>query len=239
MGRTSTVATPELCQLSSCCWSIYISNSSPQSIPQDPPAAEQGIKNHCCSKSISQDLTTAPCTMNKSPVCIGISGATRSGKSTLAKTLRLALGEESSVVLAQDRHFNLRRIQANGGNWEASSSLDHEAFYQEVIAARTTAGIQYVICEGFRSFFDERLLQLMHVTIWLDIDEAVCEERRQRTKRVPPGYFAEFIWPSHLEYEAKVMAQQPGNLLRIDGTLGKGDIESTALRHIMATAGAL
>ena len=59
---------------------------------------------------------------------IGISGCTRSGKSTLASALAEALGASKTAVIRQDRFAsNVLAAQAEGG-WESTDSIDFKAF---------------------------------------------------------------------------------------------------------------
>ena len=64
---------------------------------------------------------------------IGISGCTRSGKSTLASALAEALGASKTAVIRQDRFAsNVLAAQAEGG-WESTDSIDFKAFRDAVV----------------------------------------------------------------------------------------------------------
>lgn len=71
-----------------------------------------------------------------------------------------------------------------------------------------SGGYDWVIIEGFRCFFDPRLVELMDLMIWLEIDKQTCFERRQRTKSVPTSVFEADLWPCHIEYREQV--RDPG-----------------------------
>ena len=70
------------------------------------------------------------------PLVIGISGASRSGKGTLAKLLATTLGAKN---LCPDDFYNHAIVRTLPSTWENSDALDH---------ARCRAALQKLIREG-------------------------------------------------------------------------------------------
>uniref|UniRef100_A0A0G4HR32 Phosphoribulokinase/uridine kinase domain-containing protein n=1 Tax=Chromera velia CCMP2878 TaxID=1169474 RepID=A0A0G4HR32_9ALVE len=177
--------------------------------------------------------------MQQDVIVIGISGASCSGKSTVSHELHSELGGKTRcALLCQDTAFDVHKIYEQlGGNWEAPEALDHDRFHEQVIAAiragHETLSVKgkgcqppspfYVILEGFLLFHDERLVRLMHLRVWLEIDKDLCYQRRMATKSVPEDYFHSKLWPQHVEYRRRVMGSQPlkESLLVLKGTATK------------------
>ena len=174
-------------------------------------------------------------------ICVGIAGATRSGKTTLAAALARASsasGREGSPVrslsLDDFRAFTLlgrRVVDAEGRrDWETPDNIAFDELVAAIEAAAadaasaasaasaedaatTAAGL--VVVEGFCLLADPRVAALLDLVLVVDVDEATCRERRARTcKRPAPdawqddaeGYFAQRIWPRHLERQREIAA---------------------------------
>lgn len=182
-------------------------------------------------------------------IVIAISGATRSGKGTLARRLFTELGgAKCCKKLCQDSCFDLKMIfgEELKGNWEDPRALNHDQFLQNVnqlIADSKSkdengsdTGIikKYVILEGFLLFHDERILQLSDYKIWLEIPHDVCYERRMRTKAVPEQYFHSKLWPGYQAYRKRVFGNEKlvQEMIEIDGTLKMQIILQKALKQM-------
>ena len=137
------------------------------------------------------------------PRVIMISGATRSGKSTLAASLcallcgpghrtkqarqgtfdrveryTSATGTHVSV-LSQDSHY---RKQAPSGIWDAPEALDHDRLLAAATKEVQNKEVQYVIMEGYKLFQDARLQQIAQAAnFWIDIPREVSRARRMAT----------------------------------------------------------
>ena len=85
---------------------------------------------------------------------IGISGATRSGKSTLAAALAEHFGSKT-VVLHQDSFASHALAARHESGWEATESIDH-ARLRAALAKHVTAksAPKVIIVEGFRALHD-------------------------------------------------------------------------------------
>ncbi|ETO29874.1 hypothetical protein RFI_07247 [Reticulomyxa filosa] len=170
-------------------------------------------------------------------IVIGISGATRSGKGTLARNLVTYIGEEHCLCICQDKFFDVEKIYAKlDGNWEIPEALKPEEFLKQISKMIDSqkakkSGKKYVIIEGFLAFTDSRICNLLDVMFWLDINKEVCYQRRMTTKRVPHDYFEQYLWPGHLQYKSNVFenAQLKQRIVHIDGTLHASKILDMAL----------
>ncbi len=136
-------------------------------------------------------------------IFIGICGASGSGKSTLAQSLSEALGDRC-LVLQQDcyyrDHGHLPFEARCHLNYDEPGIFDHEALLQDVQALLagqpiTRKGYDYanhrradseetiqppevLILEGIHCFHDERLLKLMYLKLYMNVDADICLLRR-------------------------------------------------------------
>ena len=136
-------------------------------------------------------------------IFIGICGASGSGKSTLADSLASALGERA-LVLQQDcyykDHSHLPFEERCRLNYDEPSIFDHDALLADVQALMngqsiTRKGYDYaghkradtddiitppdvLILEGIHCFHDQRLLELMYLKLYMNVDADICLLRR-------------------------------------------------------------
>ena len=136
-------------------------------------------------------------------IFIGICGASGSGKSTLADSLAAALGSRC-LVLQQDCYYKDRSDLPFEErcllNYDEPSSFDHDALLKDVqtlMAGRpiTRKGYDYahhrradtdeliyppdvLLLEGIHCFHDERLLRLMYLKLYMNVDADICLLRR-------------------------------------------------------------
>ena len=136
-------------------------------------------------------------------IFIGICGASGSGKSTLADSLASALGKHA-YVLQQDcyykDHSHLPFEERCRLNYDEPGIFDHDALLADVKALMagqpiTRKGYDYaghkradtdeiitppdvLILEGIHCFHDERLLELMYLKLYMNVDADICLLRR-------------------------------------------------------------
>eukprot|EP00753_Platysulcus_tardus_P022468 PLAT9622.1.p1 GENE.PLAT9622.1~~PLAT9622.1.p1 ORF type:complete len:161 (+),score=38.09 PLAT9622.1:68-550(+) len=141
------------------------------------------------------------------PLIIGISGATRSGKSTLARALSACWPEDAARVLAGDTWFDKKKIKGElGGNWETPAGIKWDDMLQAVKDAaeelkRTAAsGRGAVIVDSFLLYHDERLRKLLDVRLFVDVPREVVYSRRMETAPVTERYFQDSLWPAYADY---------------------------------------
>lgn len=132
---------------------------------------------------------------------IGICGATRSGKSTLAKNIIQKLNSEEKKIIHLDDFFSLERIYANKNNWEIPESLDFGEFIKDLDNQKYIIQYKdknYIIAEGFL-LFKQPLCHKFDKSIFINVSKNECKERRMKTTRVPEWYFEKLIWPNYLK----------------------------------------
>lgn len=136
-------------------------------------------------------------------IFIGICGASGSGKSTLADSLAAALGDRC-LVLQQDcyytDHSHLPFEERCRLNYDEPSIFDHDTLLADVKALMegqpiTRKGYDYtqhrradtqeliyppdvLILEGIHCFHDPRLLELMYLKLYMNVDADICLLRR-------------------------------------------------------------
>lgn len=136
-------------------------------------------------------------------IFIGICGASGSGKSTLAQSLSDALGERC-LVLQQDcyyrDHSHLPFEERTQLNYDEPSIFDHDGLLRDVQSLLngqpiTRKGYNYaehrrddsteliyppdvLILEGIHCFHDPRLLELMYLKLYMNVDADICLLRR-------------------------------------------------------------
>lgn len=155
---------------------------------------------------------------------VGITGSTRSGKSTLADGACRALNEEFAAdacgVVRQDDFLSMRpdNMWIRRGdqwlkNWEVPERTDWAGLVRSIEQAAANHNI--VLVEGFFLLYDERVRALLDRFVFVAIDEATCRERRGGFPYGWPSndaYFDECIWPSYRQYEAFLFSDKPQQL---------------------------
>lgn len=136
---------------------------------------------------------------------IGIGGASRSGKSFLARQLAAeykAAGKSVLVLDQDDFAFpedELPRIR-DRADWDHPLSLDFRRLQEHIRAAR--ARYEVVLVEGILVFFDLEVNDLFDRRIFLVLDKVRFWERRKRETRwgEEPDWYLEHVWEAHLKY---------------------------------------
>ena len=150
---------------------------------------------------------------------IGISGCTRSGKSTLASALAEALGASKTAVIRQDRFASKGLAAQAEGGWESTDSIDFKAFRDAVVEASKSK--HFVIVEGFRAFASRPpggVVDLLHHLVWIELSREACYERRMATMPVTEEDFDRHLWPRHDEYRRSCFGEGgPMPQLILDG----------------------
>lgn len=134
---------------------------------------------------------------------IGICGASGSGKSTLAEALRARLGERCYVI-NQDAYYRdhpqLSFAERSVLNYDEPEIFDHDLLLEDVKALLkgqpiTRKAYDYtqhrradtqeliyphdvMILEGIHCFHDERLMGLMYLKLYMDVEPDTCLLRR-------------------------------------------------------------
>ena len=135
---------------------------------------------------------------------IGIAGVSRSGKTSLAISLKEKLGD--AVIISMDDYpakiENFKYIK-NVIDWEHPSSLDLEKVTDQVREA--AAKNKHVIVEGIFLFHHIPLKSLVNKFIYLNLEKEDFFKRKLNDHRWGkiPNWYQEHIWQSHLNFGVK------------------------------------
>ena len=148
------------------------------------------------------------------PFVVGISGATKAGKTTLTDALcrRLcgdAKGQKNSrrdkvmrymssvtgirvSVIAQDSFFKgTKAIEDNHPSWDFSDTIDHDAILKALQCEIVDEELHCVLFEGFKAFWDERVLPLLSLCLWIRAPREFSRKRKMRNKTCTEEFFKE------------------------------------------------
>jgi len=172
----------------------------------------------------------------KRALMIGISGCSRSGKTTLAKALAEELGEQRTTVICQDSFASARLAARQESGWESSDSIEHTQFRQAVVDAMcSSSSHKFVVVEGFRAFHDAELVALLDRLLWFELSRATCRARRMATTRVSESMFAKHLWPRHVEYAERCFREN-GPLASRAVTVLDGEVDAATVLQAAVAA---
>ncbi|MBA3660517.1 MAG: uridine kinase [Gammaproteobacteria bacterium] len=140
----------------------------------------------------------------KSPIIIGISGASASGKSLLANTIVNELGTDQVVVISEDSyykdHSNIPFEQRAQINYDHPDSIDHQLLYQHLMELQMGKTVEVpiynhamhlreretrrigqhaiIVLEGILLFVEKQLRELMDIRIFMETALDICLIRR-------------------------------------------------------------
>lgn len=157
--------------------------------------------------------------MSKQWFVVGISGATCSGKSTLADEIRNNF--PTSIMLRQDDYFlpvndprHMKIQELNHINWELITSLDMQKMYSDVTKILQSSGRNatnskmLLILDGFLLFKHKTIADLCDCKYFLTLTKEQCWERRKNRIYEPPdvpGYFDKIVWPEFIKYKNEIV----------------------------------
>jgi len=165
----------------------------------------------------------------KASFAIGISGPSCAGKTTLAEGLCQGIcgrvnGQEPKYS-SKDR---VSRFTSECGNYRVSivcqdsfflggdvnpdltESLNHDRVLEVLRAEKADIGVDCIIFEGFKAFYDQRLLSFLDVLLWLEVPEEVAKKRRisRSSGRCTEEHFQDEVWANHQTYEEHLGEQK-------------------------------
>ncbi|XP_011695795.1 PREDICTED: nicotinamide riboside kinase 1 [Wasmannia auropunctata] len=186
--------------------------------------------------------------MSKEWFVVGISGATCSGKSTLAD--KICDNFPTSVMVRQDDYFlplddprHIKIQELNHMNWELITSLNMQKMYSDVVKTlqsprkNATNSKMLLILDGFLLFQHKAIANLCDRKYFLTLTKEQCWERRKNRIYDPPdvpGYFEKTVWPEFIKYENEVLRNNQVHeiITFIDGSKDMGEIYEMVSKEI-------
>lgn len=175
---------------------------------------------------------------------LGVSGATCSGKTSLAKRVHKEF--KNSVIIHQDDYFlpvddprHTKLPELNHLNWEIITSVDMEKMRSDVLKLIESSpsetnvtvpnGRNILILDGFLLFKCKSISTLCDKKYFLTLTEEQCWERRKGRIYDPPdvpGYFEKVVWPEYLKHVNELVKDEHlhGTITFIDGSKSKEEI---------------
>ncbi|XP_055687980.1 nicotinamide riboside kinase 1 [Lutzomyia longipalpis] len=155
--------------------------------------------------------------MRQDWLVIGISGATCSGKTTLATGLRERLSSDLArrkigcvEVINQDDYFlpeehpQHQHIDHFGHvNWDILTALDMDRMCSDVdamLSQTSQSAVNILIIEGFLVFNHPLLVEICNPKFHLHVPYEIAFARRRTRTYSPPdftGYFETCVWPMY------------------------------------------
>lgn len=149
----------------------------------------------------------------KKTIIIGISGASASGKSCIARNLLSELGSDQVSVISEDAYYkdlsHLSFEERSNTNFDHPDSLDHDLLLQHLQRLQNGESVdipkydfsnhlrlqetrhidehRIIILEGILLFVDKPLRELMDIRIFMDTPLDVCLIRRLQRDIVQRG----------------------------------------------------
>lgn len=146
---------------------------------------------------------------------IGIGGASRSGKSTLALQLQAEYEAQGlSVAVFHQDNFAFPESQLphirDHLDWDRPESMDFRRLEADMMHA--IERVEVVIAEGILIFYDPQINRLFNRRIFIEIDKALFLEHRAQETRwgQEPDWYADYVWECHLRWGRTVL-NDPNN----------------------------
>ena len=158
---------------------------------------------------------------------IGICGATRSGKTTLAKSIIQYLKSDEKHLIHLDDFFSYELLYKHKNNWEIPEVIEWRYLIEDMENEKYTIKYlnkKYIVTEGFL-LFKKPLFYKFHKSIFIWVSKEESKKRRMETKPVTEEYFENLVWPNYLRnnYHLAEMKRNKeknlgGDILVLDST---------------------
>ncbi len=142
---------------------------------------------------------------------IGIGGASRSGKTSLAILIKTILENngQTAIVLGQDDYALaeesvIPKIK-HRVDWECPESIDFDGYKKDILTKQKE--YQNVIAEGLFNFYDADINRLFDVKFFTQISKKTFLKRKKADTRwgIEPNWYIEHIWKSYLKYGRTIL----------------------------------
>ena len=158
---------------------------------------------------------------------IGVCGATRSGKTTLCKSIIKYLKSDEKHIIHLDNFFSLELLYEHKNNWEIPEVISWDDLIEDIENPKYTIDFmkrKYIVVEGFL-LFKQPLCYKFDKSIFIWISKEEAKKRRMETKPVPEEYYEDLVWPNFLRnnhHLAKMKLNRDkmlgGDILVLDST---------------------
>ncbi|MHC1774392.1 MAG: hypothetical protein AB9834_03165 [Lentimicrobium sp.] len=166
--------------------------------------------------------------LNK-PLCIGIGGVSRSGKTFLAAMLHEAI--RNSFVIHQDIFIpdksEIPKIK-NHIDWERPEAIDWVSLKSAILSSVLTG--KTIIVEGLFAFQNPSIVDLFNKSIFINISKQEFFLRKKSDLRwgKEPGWYIKHIWESYLNF-----GQVPSKMKDILVIDGEKDFELQMIKDFL------
>ena len=158
---------------------------------------------------------------------IGICGATRSGKTTLAKSIIQYLKSDEKHLIHLDDFFSYELLYKHKNNWEIPEVIEWRYLIEDMENEKYAIKYlnkKYIVTEGFL-LFKKPLFYKFNKSIFIWVSKEESKKRRMETKPVTEEYFENLVWPNYLRnnYHLAEMKRNKeknlgGDILVLDST---------------------
>ena len=165
--------------------------------------------------------------MGNKQCCIGIAGATRSGKSTLAKNIIKYLKWNEKNIIHIDDFFSPELLFKYNNNWEIPEVIEWKYFIEDLENPKYKINYKmkkYNVTEGFL-LFRQPLVYDFNKSIFIWVSKEVAKKSRMETKPVTEEYYETLVWSNYLKnnhHLAKMKKNKEkklgGDILVLDST---------------------
>lgn len=137
----------------------------------------------------------------KKPLCIGIGGVSRSGKTFLAEMLHNVI--KDSKVIHQDMHIPIESKMPgikDHLDWERPEAIDWDSFNTGITEALRSG--KTVIAEGLMVFHNPEINLHYNKAIFINLSREIFFQRKQSDLRWgrEPDWYINHIWDSYLKF---------------------------------------
>ena len=132
---------------------------------------------------------------------IGICGATRSGKTTLAKNIIQYLKSDDKHLIHLDDFFSYELLYEHKNNWEIPEVIEWRYLIEDMENEKYKIKYKkkkYIITEGFL-LFKQPIFYNFNKSIFIYVSKEESKKRRMETKPVTEEYFENLVWPNYLK----------------------------------------
>ena len=152
---------------------------------------------------------------------IGICGATRSGKTTLAKDIVKYLKSDEKHIIHLDDFFSLELLYKHNNNWEIPEVIEWKYLIEDLENEKYKIHYNkktYSLTEGFL-LFKKPLFYNFNKSIFIWISKEEAKKRRMETKPVTEEYYETLVWPNFLKNNYHLASMKKNKEKKLGGDI--------------------